>query len=166
MLYPAELRGRDSYNTRSKTRRLVECLVRPCANAAVSEVVRIGFQNRPARLWVLEDVGAAVALSVSDGLFFRVERELDLLPRVLLAGPPHQWVDRAGQPRLKLKHPLLGAGNARLHGGLRRLVDARNHVRSCSPNRETVLAPGTYAVRADTSMLLDRDRRPRCCRGN
>src|SRR5690606_13315478 len=122
MLYPAELRGRDSYNTRSKTRRLLECLVRPCANAAVSEIVRIGFQNRPARLWVLEDIRNAVALGVSDGLLFRVERELDLLPRVLLAGPPHQWVDRAGQLRLNLKHQLLGPANAQFPIVLRRLL--------------------------------------------
>src|SRR5690606_40908981 len=50
--------------------------------------------------------------------------------------------------------PLLRAGSARLHGGLRRLVDARNHVRSRSPNRKPVLAPGTYAVRGGTSMPL------------
>src|SRR5581483_208058 len=61
------------------------------------------------------------------------ESQADLRLHIPRAGPAHQRIDLARGLGLVLEQPLLGAGRARLHGGLGRLVDAGSHCASRSP---------------------------------
>ena len=114
MLYPVELRGRASAS------------VRPGLLAAEGEVVGVGPED-PRRAWRQHLEGDAVALGVGDGLLLGVEQHPHLAVHVGRTGPAHQRIGHPGAGRLELQHPFLGVGLARLHGGLGRNEDARQH---------------------------------------
>ena len=72
-------------------------------------------------------IGYASALAIGNGLLLAVEAQAQLLAHVPGRSPTHQRLDLTGRLRLKVEHPVLGIGLARLHGGLGWLVDARGH---------------------------------------
>src|SRR5262249_12787042 len=105
--------------TRAKT------LMRPRSTARRGEVVRIGEAAPDGLMWLGDLVRDAVPLAIRDRLVLRLETQAQLLAHVARRGPAHQRLDLARLGRLVVEHPLLGLGMARLHGGLGRLVDAR-----------------------------------------
>ena len=72
-------------------------------------------------------IGDAVALAIGDRLFLAGKAQAHLLAHVAGRGPAHQRLDLARLLGLEIEHPGLGLGEARLHGGLGRLVDACGH---------------------------------------
>ncbi len=120
LLYPAELRAQ--LHTLRRLARL-----RPHLQPAIAKIIRIGLRRHTPLLRQLEIVRKTIPLRVSDRLLPRLERQLHLLLRVRAADPSHQRVRPARRGRFELQHPVLGAGAARLHRGLRRLKDARPH---------------------------------------
>src|SRR5262249_33692774 len=92
-----------------------------------AKVVGVGLAHRAPWCGLHDVIGDAVALGVSHGLLLRIEGEADLRFHVARAGPAHQRIDLAGRLRFVFEHPFLGAGWARVHGGLGMLVDAGDH---------------------------------------
>src|ERR1017187_10012358 len=68
-----------------------------------------------------------MALAIGDRLFLAGKAQMHLLAHVAGRGPAHQRLHRARRLGLEIKHPALGFGVARLHGGLGWLVNAGCH---------------------------------------
>src|SRR5262245_47346821 len=102
-------------------------LVGPGPFAPKAEIVGIGLSHGLARFWLHHVIGEAIALRIGHGFFLAVEVEADLGLHVARTRPTHQGLDFAGCLRLKLEHPLFGAGRPGLHGGLGRLIDTGGH---------------------------------------
>src|SRR5215470_3623643 len=101
--------------------------MRPGIGTREGEVVGIG-DLAPRRLLRLEHpVRNRLPLAIGDRLLLGLEPQSDLLVHVRGRGPAHQRLDLTRLLRHVFEHPFLGLGGTRLHGGPRRLVDAREH---------------------------------------
>src|SRR5262249_1122157 len=60
-------------------------------------------------------------------LVLGLEPQSNLLVHIRRRSPAHERLDLAGFLRHVFEHPFLRLGGARLHGGPRRFVDAREH---------------------------------------
>src|ERR1700722_11068854 len=101
--------------------------VRPSVATLEGEIVRIGHPGAGGVLGREHLVGDAMALAIGDRFLGRIEAQPDLLGHIAGARPTHQRLDLARLLRLEVEHLVLGLGGARLHRGLRRLVDSCDH---------------------------------------
>ena len=100
-------------------------LVRPAAEAVVSEIVGIGLGPGGALARYLEAVHVALLLGVANRLRLAVEIEPHLALGVGRGGPAHERLDGAPTLGLELDDPARLIGAARLHGGVGLAVDAQ-----------------------------------------
>jgi len=89
----------------------------------------IGVRDRTPFRWggLKYLIGDAATLTISGRLFPAAKVQTQLLAHVARRSPAHERLDPARHLRLKIEHPGLGIGRARLHGSLRWLVNAGYH---------------------------------------
>ncbi len=68
-----------------------------------------------------------IFLGIFRGRFLAGKIERDLRLRVTASRPAHQGIGAARFGLFKLQNPLISVGLARLHGGLRTLIDSCAH---------------------------------------
>lgn len=98
--------------------------MRPSADAAELEVFGVGLLEMPSGLGLGDGIGEPVAFRVGYGFVAGIEFEPDLAMRIAGTGPAHQRINGLRSFGLELEHPVLGATQARLHGGSSWLEDA------------------------------------------